>query len=57
LAEHWMSREGGFVFSDYGDGAAIGASPEAKTVMYSAFSEVSRDLYGRPLPEPKFPSS
>jgi len=57
LAEHWMSGSGGFVFSDYGDGTAIGAGPEAKAVMYSAFSEVSRELYGRPLPEPKVPSS
>lgn len=56
LAEHWMSRQGGFVFSDYGDGAAIGASPEAKMVMYRAFSEVSREVYGQPLPEPQAPA-
>ncbi len=53
LAEHWMSKRGGFVFSDYGDGAAIGAAPEAKMIMYRAFSEVSREVYGHPLPEPE----
>ncbi|MBD3242730.1 MAG: hypothetical protein GF331_19215 [Chitinivibrionales bacterium] len=50
LAEHWMLPEGGFVFSDYGDGGAIGASEKAKTIMYEAFSRVSADLYGKPLP-------
>ena len=52
LAQHWMLPEGGFVFSDYGDGAAIGADPEAKLTMYRAFSRVSEELYGAPLPEP-----
>ncbi len=52
LAEHWMTPEGGFVFSDYGDDAAIGASPRAKLQMYRAFSRVSEEVYGRPLPEP-----
>jgi uroporphyrinogen-III decarboxylase len=52
LAEHWMSPDGGFVLSDYGDGVAIGADPEAKMVMYRAFSEASAQVYGRPLPEP-----
>jgi uroporphyrinogen decarboxylase len=56
LGEHWMTPEGGFIFSDYGDGQAIGAAPEAKEVMYRAFSEVSREIYGAPLPEPKLPS-
>ncbi len=55
LAEHWMTRQGGFVFSDYGDGEAIGAGPAAKLTMYRAFSEVSLDLYGQPLPEPTAP--
>lgn len=50
LAEHWMLPGGGFVFSDYGDGGAIGASEQAKTIMYDAFSRVSAELYGRPLP-------
>ncbi len=52
LAEHWMCEAGGFVFSDYGDGAAIGAGPQAKLAMYRAFSRVSEDLYGNPLPKP-----
>lgn len=50
LAEHWMSPEGGFVFSDYGDGEAIGVPDEAKRIMYRAFSRVSEDVYGNPLP-------
>ncbi len=50
LAEHWMMPEGGFAFSDYGDGHAIGASDEAKVMMYEAFSKVSEDVYGKPLP-------
>ena len=52
LAEHWMMPEGGFVFSDYGDDAAIGAAGDMKKTMYRAFSKVSEDLYGNPLPEP-----
>ncbi|MFW6189577.1 MAG: uroporphyrinogen decarboxylase family protein [Planctomycetota bacterium] len=52
LAEHWMDRPGGFVFSDYGDDAAIGAGAGAKLTMYRAFSEISEELYGQPLPEP-----
>jgi hypothetical protein len=56
LAEHWMSPEGGFVFSDYGDDRAIGASPGAKMVMYRAFSRVSEEVYGNPLPEPVVPA-
>ena len=52
LGEHWMTKAGGFILSDYGDGEAIGASPEAKMVMYRAFSRVSEELYGAPLPEP-----
>jgi hypothetical protein len=46
-----MLPQGGFVFSDYGDGEAIGAPLAAKTAMYHSFSRVSEDLYGRPLPE------
>lgn len=52
LAEHWMTPEGGFVFSDYGDGAAIGAPTEAKIMMYEEFSRISEEIYGNPLPEP-----
>jgi hypothetical protein len=53
LGRHWMSRAGGFVLSDYGDGRAIGAADAAKRVMYAAFSEVSAEVYGRPLPPPR----
>ncbi|MHC4788065.1 MAG: hypothetical protein ACYS8K_02530, partial [Planctomycetota bacterium] len=56
LAEHWMTPKGGFVFSDYGDDAAIGATPEAKLAMYEAFSKVSGEVYGRPLPPPVLPA-
>jgi hypothetical protein len=52
LGEYWMSPSGGFVFSDYGDGRAIGATTETKVIMYRAFSQVSLELYGSPLPEP-----
>ncbi len=50
LGEHWMLPEGGFIFSDYGDSVAIGAPDEAKRIMYEAFSRVSEDVYGNPLP-------
>ncbi len=52
LARYWMMREGGFVLSDYGDAPAIGASQEAAKIMYEAFSNVSREIYGHPLPDP-----
>jgi hypothetical protein len=53
LGRHWMTPAGGFVFSDYGDGRAIGAAPEAKLEMYRAFSRVSEAVYGHPLPRPE----
>jgi len=37
LLEHWGGPEGGFVLSDYGDGAAIGVPDETKQVMLDAF--------------------
>lgn len=53
LAEHWMGPEGGFIFSDYGDDAAIGVTdPGIKRHMYEKFSEASERIYGEPLPEP-----
>ncbi|MDD4892166.1 MAG: uroporphyrinogen decarboxylase family protein [Phycisphaerae bacterium] len=55
LAEHWMTPEGGFHFSDYGQGEAIGASDESKLIMYRKFSQISERLYGQPLPEPLLP--
>jgi len=55
LMEHWASPAGGFVFSDYGDSAAIGVqNPQTKLHMYRRFSEWSERLYGNPLPEPQF---
>jgi hypothetical protein len=53
LGEHWMLPAGGFVLSDYGDDAAIGASTGAKRTMYDAFSQVSQEIYGKPLPDPR----
>lgn len=53
LMTHWASPEGGFIFSDYGDGAAIGAPDEMKAHMYDAFSKWSEKVYGEPLPERK----
>jgi hypothetical protein len=53
LANHWMTPQGGFVFSDYGDSEAIGTAPESKMMMYEAFSKVSERVYGSPLPEPQ----
>ncbi|MCG3179441.1 MAG: hypothetical protein BIFFINMI_01776 [Phycisphaerae bacterium] len=52
LAKHWMTPAGGFVFSDYGDSAAIGTVPRSKRIMYDVFSAVSERVYGSPLPEP-----
>ncbi len=50
LAEHWMSPKGGFIFSDYGDSTAIGTTDDSKVDMYHAFSRVSEQVYGKPLP-------
>lgn len=51
LMRHWASREGGFVFSDYGDDEAIGVrDPQLKAFMYDTFSRWSERLYGAPLP-------
>jgi len=56
LMRHWATPEGGFVFSDYGDSAAIGVTdPGIKLYMYERFSEHSERIYGDPLPEPTAP--
>ena len=39
LLTHWAAPGGGFILSDYGDGQAIGASPEKKRAMLAAFQE------------------
>lgn len=51
LMTHWASADGGFIFSDYGDGRAIGIADEfVKPFMYDAFSRWSERIYGAPLP-------
>ena len=51
LMEHWADKQGGFVFSDYGDNRAIGVTnPDIKRFMYECFSRHSEKLYGEPLP-------
>jgi uroporphyrinogen decarboxylase len=53
IGKHWADKRGGLVFSDYGDGQAIGVPDLApKRLMYQAFSRLSERLYGNPLPEP-----
>ncbi len=42
LLDHWATPDGGFILSDYGDGAAIGVPIEKKQVMYDAFVEFDR---------------
>jgi hypothetical protein len=52
LMTHWARPEGGLLFSDYGDGDAIGVYDlETKRYMYRQFSIWSEKLYGRPLPD------
>jgi uroporphyrinogen-III decarboxylase len=52
LMTHWASAEGGFIFSDYGDGKAIGVADDSiKEFMYDEFSRWSERLYGEPLPQ------
>lgn len=51
LMTRWASPDGGFIFSDYGDGAAIGVTDDAiKVFEYDEFSRWSERLYGEPLP-------
>ena len=51
LMTQWARPDGGFIFSDYGDGNAIGiASETTKPYMYEAFSRWSEKVYGKPLP-------
>ena len=51
LMTRWASANGGLIFSDYGDGAAIGITDDSvKPFMYDRFSEWSERIYGAPLP-------
>jgi len=40
LLEKWATPEGGFILSDYGEGAAIGVPDETKRIMLDAFVEL-----------------
>jgi len=42
LLENWATPEGGFILSDYGDGAAIGVPVWKKEAMLEAFREYDR---------------
>ncbi|MHB9027105.1 MAG: uroporphyrinogen decarboxylase family protein [Armatimonadota bacterium] len=42
LLQHWATPQGGFILSDYGDGAAIGVPLEKKEIMFAAFQEFDR---------------
>jgi uroporphyrinogen-III decarboxylase len=41
LIEHWATPRGGFVLSDYGDGAAIGVPIEKKRIMLQEFLDLA----------------
>jgi len=41
LLDWWRAPEGGFILSDYGDGAAIGVPEDRKRVMLRAFCELA----------------
>lgn len=41
LMNCWGTVKGGFIFSDYGDSAAIGCAPYRKKLMYEAFLKKS----------------
>jgi len=42
LMEHWATPEGGFILSDYDEGAAIDVSNEQKKIMFEAFKKAGR---------------
>ena len=42
LLDCWGTDDGGFIFSDYGDDAAIGVPPDKKRVMFEAFMQYDR---------------
>ena len=58
LMTRWASPDGGFIFSDYGDGAAIGIMDDSvKPFLYDTFSQWSERIYGSPLPPIPVPPS
>ncbi|HEY66571.1 MAG TPA: hypothetical protein G4O02_18635 [Caldilineae bacterium] len=50
LLEHWSTPAGGFILSDYGDGAAIGVPLEKKEIMLQAFLDADATLRRERLP-------
>jgi uroporphyrinogen-III decarboxylase len=42
LLDTWATDKGGFIFADYGDDAAIGATPEKKKIMFDIFMAYDR---------------
>jgi len=42
IIDCWGTDEGGLIFSDYGDGAAIGVPLEKKQIMFDAFMKYDR---------------
>jgi len=51
LMTRWASPEGGFIFSDYGDGRAIGIPDDSiKPFIYDTFSRWSERINGEGLP-------
>jgi hypothetical protein len=50
LMTNWASPDGGFIFSDYGNGAAIGVDDDMKVYMYESFSRWSAQVYENTLP-------
>ena len=41
LLEQWATPDGGFILSDYGEGAAIGVPDDTKRIMLDAFIELA----------------
>jgi len=50
IIDCWGTDEGGLIFSDYGDGAAIGVPIETKKIMFDAFMKYDR--WKSPLNKP-----
>ena len=50
LMRYWASPRGGFVLADYPERDIGVRDGSAKRVMYRAFSRLSKEIYGEPLP-------